>query len=75
VADDLSPASRPAPPAARLRRIRREDVLETIDLATLSQAYLADQAVPLGRGEYWRWDQDGIPSWLVPRFQDLGFLP
>jgi hypothetical protein len=75
VADDPLPAPHHAAPAARLRRIQREDALETVDLATLAQAYLADQAVHLGKGDYWRWDQDGIPSWLVPRFRDLDFLP
>jgi hypothetical protein len=75
VAAEPTPASRHAGPAARLRRIRREDALETLDLATLAQAYLADQPVHLGGNDFWRWDQDGIPSWLVPRFQDLGFLP
>jgi hypothetical protein len=62
-------------PADRSRRLRREDALQELDLATLAQAYRAGHPVYLGRGQFWTWDHDGIPGWLVPRFQDLGFLP
>ncbi|QPN58430.1 hypothetical protein I1E95_09355 [Synechococcus sp. CBW1107] len=61
--------------AARSRRVSREDALEELDLATLAQAYRSGHSVYLGRGDFWVWAQDGIPSWLVPRFEDLGFLP
>ncbi len=61
--------------AARSRRVSREDALEELDLATLAQAYRSGHPVYLGRGDFWVWAQDGIPSWLVPRFEDLGFLP
>lgn len=66
----MSPSS-----ADRARRVSREDALQDLDLATLAQAYHAREAVYLGRGEFWRWEQDGIPGWLVPQLQDLGFLP
>jgi hypothetical protein len=72
---DPPSASRGGSPAARLRRIHREDALEQVELATLAQAYREGHPVYLGRGEFWRWEQDGIPRWLVPRFEDLGFLP
>lgn len=61
--------------AARSRRVSREDALQQLDLATLAQAYRSGHSVYLGRGDFWVWGQDGIPSWLVPRFEDLGFLP
>ncbi|MFO8237535.1 MAG: hypothetical protein R6U00_04610 [Prochlorococcaceae cyanobacterium] len=61
--------------AARARRMLREDALQEHDLGTLAQAYRAGQPVYLGRGDVWRWDRDGIPAWLVPQFEDLGFLP
>lgn len=61
--------------AARLRRSNREDALQAIELATLAQAFLSQEAVYLGRGDFWRWELDGIPLWLVPQLQDLGFLP
>lgn len=60
--------------AARLRQVNREDALQQIELAALVQAYLAREPVYLGRGSYWNWDKDGIPPWLVPRFQDLNLL-
>lgn len=72
---DPPPATRSVSPAARLRRLRREEALERVGLTRLAQAYLADQPVPLGGGDSWRWDRDGIPGWLVPQFRDLGFLP
>jgi hypothetical protein len=62
-------------PSERLRRSSREDALQAVDLAVVAQAYLAGEAVYLGRGEFWKWDQDGIPAWLVPQLADLGFLP
>jgi hypothetical protein len=55
--------------------VSREDALEQLDLATLAQAYRSGHPVYLGRGDFWTWEQDGIPGWLVPRFDDLGFLP
>ncbi|QNI70435.1 hypothetical protein CyaNS01_01300 [Cyanobium sp. NS01] len=61
--------------SARLRRSNREDALRQIDLATLAQAFLSREAVYLGRGDFWRWELDGIPLWLVPQLRDLGFLP
>jgi hypothetical protein len=61
--------------AKRARRLLREDALQEFDLGTLAQAYRAGQAVYLGRGDFWKWDSDGIPAWLVPQFEDLGFLP
>ncbi|MCT0248119.1 hypothetical protein [Synechococcus sp. CS-205] len=61
--------------AARSRRVSREDALQQLDLATLAQAYRSGHSVYLGRGDFWVWAHDGIPSWLVPRFEDLGFLP
>ncbi|SBO42268.1 hypothetical protein [Cyanobium sp. NIES-981] len=61
--------------ADRLRRVSREDALQALDLALIAQAYRAGEAVYLGRGDFWRWDQDGIPGWLVPQLEDLGFLP
>lgn len=61
--------------AQRARRTLREDALQEHDLATLAQAYHAGQAVHLGQGDFWRWDRDGIPAWLVPQLDDLGFLP
>lgn len=60
--------------AARLRQVNREDALQQFELTTLVQAYLARDPVYLGRGAYWNWDRDGIPNWLVPRFQDLNLL-
>jgi hypothetical protein len=62
-------------PAERVRRVSREDALQALDLATLAQAYLSGEAVYLGRGDFWKWEQDGIPGWLVPQLDDLGFLP
>ncbi|EDY39169.1 hypothetical protein CPCC7001_2049 [Cyanobium sp. PCC 7001] len=62
-------------PSERLRRSSREDALQAVDLAVVAQAYLAREAVYLGRGDFWKWDQDGIPGWLVPQLADLGFLP
>ena len=62
-------------PADRTRRISREDALEQFELALLAQAYLSNEPVYLGRGDFWKWDQDGIPEWLVPKLNDLGFLP
>ena len=62
-------------PARRVRGVSREDALQDLDLATVAQAYHAGEAVYLGRGNFWRWDQDGIPGWLVPSLHDLGFLP
>lgn len=67
--------SAPDGPAARLRRISREDALEQVELATLAQAYRTGQPVYIGRGDFWRWERDGIPGWLVPQLNDLGFLP
>lgn len=67
--------SRREDPAERLRRLRREDALAKVELATLAQSYRSGEAVFLGRGDFWRWERDGIPGWLVPRLQDLGFLP
>jgi hypothetical protein len=61
--------------AKRARRMHREDALQKLDLGTLAQAYLAGQAVYLGPGDVWQWDYDGIPAWLVPQLEDLGFLP
>jgi hypothetical protein len=61
--------------AQRARRMLREDALQQHDLGTLAQAYRAGQAVYLGNGDFWRWERDGIPAWLVPRLDDLGFLP
>lgn len=61
--------------AKRARRTVREDALRQHDLSSLAQAYRAGQAVYLGRGDFWTWDSDGIPAWLVPQFEDLGFLP
>jgi hypothetical protein len=61
--------------AQRARRTLREDALQERGLGTLAQAYRAGQAVYLGQGDFWRWDRDGIPAWLVPQLEDLGFLP
>ena len=60
--------------AQRLRQINREDALEQLDLRQLVESYLRREPVYLGRGSYWNWDVDGIPAWLVPRFQDLNLL-
>lgn len=62
-------------PAERVRRAGREDALQGLDLSRVAQAYLAGEAVYLGRGDFWKWEVDGIPGWLVPKLQDLGFLP
>lgn len=69
------PRAHAASAAERVRRSNREDALQTLKLATLAQAYLDQEPVYLGRGDFWRWEQDGIPLWLVPQLQDLGFLP
>ena len=61
--------------AQRTRRTLQEDALQQHGLGTLAQAYLAGQAVYLGNGDFWRWERDGIPAWLVPQLEDLGFLP
>ncbi|MCT0218320.1 hypothetical protein KQ304_04775 [Synechococcus sp. CS-1329] len=61
--------------ADRSRRVSREDALQRLDLSTVAQAYRLGHPVYLGRGDFWTWEKDGIPSWLVPRFDDLGFLP
>ncbi len=69
------PQAPSASAAVRLRRSTREDALQLIDLANLAQAFLRQESVYLGRGDFWRWELDGIPLWLVPQLQDLGFLP
>jgi hypothetical protein len=61
--------------ADRLRRLSRDEALQQIPLTTLAQAYRRGEAVYLRRGDFWRWERDGIPPWLVPRFRDLGLLP
>jgi len=61
--------------AGRLRQSRKEEALREITLTTLAQAYLAKEVVFLDRGGSWRWERDGIPDWLVPRFKGLGLLP
>ncbi|MCP9848613.1 hypothetical protein [Cyanobium sp. Morenito 9A2] len=61
-------------PAARLRQVNRDDALQDFDLSTLVQSYLAREPLYLGRGSFWNWDVDGIPPWLVARFQDLNLL-
>ncbi|MGC5197094.1 hypothetical protein [Aphanothece microscopica] len=53
----------------------REDALEQLDLSTVAQAYRSGEPVYLGRGDFWKWENDGIPGWLIPQLQDLGFLP
>jgi hypothetical protein len=53
----------------------REDAMQQLDLATVAQAYRSGEPVYLGRGDLWKWEQDGIPGWLIPQLQDLGFLP
>lgn len=60
--------------AARLRQVNREDALQQFELAALVQSYLAREPLYLGRGNFWDWDVDGIPNWLIPRFQDLNLL-
>ncbi|TVS03944.1 MAG: hypothetical protein EA413_09860 [Cyanobium sp. PLM2.Bin73] len=61
--------------AQRARRTLREAALQELDLGTLAQAYRVGQAVYLGHGDFWAWERDGIPAWLVPQLEDLGFLP
>jgi hypothetical protein len=68
-------AGKAASPSERLRRISREDALQAIEPATLAAAFRQGQPVYLGRGQWWTWQRDGIPVWLVPLLQDLGFLP
>ena len=60
--------------AARMRQVNREDALQQFELTALVQSYLAREPMYLGRGSYWNWDRDGIPNWLVARFQDLNLL-
>ncbi len=62
-------------PAQRSRRVSRVDALQDLDLAVVAQAYRNGHPVYLGRGDFWSWQSDGIPAWLVPHFEDLGFLP
>ncbi|MEB3322415.1 MAG: hypothetical protein VKI81_06290 [Synechococcaceae cyanobacterium] len=62
-------------PAQRLRRARREEALGQIGRARLAMAYATGEDVYLGRGDFWRWRQDGIPAWLVPSLRDAGLLP
>jgi hypothetical protein len=62
-------------PAARIRRAKRSEALQRHDLATLARAYAAGEAVPLGGTDFWRWERDGIPAWLIPHLQDLELLP
>jgi hypothetical protein len=61
--------------AKRLRRVSREDAMQTLPFSDLAQAYRSGQAVYLGRGQWWDWAIDGIPEWLIPDLRDLGFLP
>jgi hypothetical protein len=62
-------------PAARIRRAKRSEALQRHDLATLARAYAAGEAVPLGGTDFWKWEKDGIPAWLIPHLQDLQLLP
>jgi hypothetical protein len=62
-------------PAERIRRDKRVEALQAIDRATLAQAYAAGEAVHIGRNDFWRWEKDGIPSWLIPCLEDLQLLP
>lgn len=62
-------------PAERMRRIHQQDALRELDPALLAQAYCEQRPLYLGRGRWWRWEHDGIPQWLVPQLQELGFLP
>ena len=62
-------------PAARIRRAKRSEALQRLDLATLARAYAAGEAVSLGGTDFWRWERDGIPAWLIPHLQDLQLLP
>lgn len=62
-------------PAQRMRRIGQQDALRELDPALLLQCYGEQRPVYLGRGRWWRWERDGIPQWLVPQLQELGFLP
>ncbi|QEY31921.1 hypothetical protein EVJ50_06365 [Synechococcus sp. RSCCF101] len=61
--------------AGRLLESRRDEAMRAVSLTTLAQAYLANETVFLERGSSWCWDRDGIPDWLVPRFEELGLLP
>jgi hypothetical protein len=62
-------------PGERLRRVGLQDALQELDPAELARAYREQRPVYLGRGHWWRWERDGIPPWLVPPLQELGFLP
>jgi hypothetical protein len=62
-------------PAVRIRRSLRSEALQRRDLASLARAYAAGEDVHLGGRDFWRWERDGIPAWLLPHLRDLALLP
>lgn len=59
----------------RLQRIRREDALQDMERAFVLEAYSRREDVFISkRHGIWRWNQDGIPGWLLPVLEDAGLL-
>ena len=58
----------------RLWRASRGDILANTPSSELAKAYITGEDVYLGQGRWWRWERDGVPSWLASFLQETGLL-